>query len=124
MRYTQNGLAIANFSVATSERVKEETRTEWHRIVAFDKLAEICGEYLRKGKLVYLEGRIQTRKWTDKDGVEKFTTEIVAYKMQMLGAKGDSDGEQKQDRPAPPPRQNPQPAPPQEQPRHDDDIPF
>jgi len=122
MRYTPAGLAIANFSLATSEKVKDETRTEWHRIVAFDKLATICGDYLRKGKQIYIEGRIQTRKWTDKEGVERYTTEIVAYQMVMLGAKSD-DGETR-----------PRPSAPSSPPasalgqtadrQYDDDIPF
>jgi single-strand DNA-binding protein len=95
VRYTQDGRAIANFTIATSESWKDkatgETRdkTEWHRIVAFNRLGEICGEYLSKGKQVYIEGRIQTRSW-EKDGITRYTTEIVADKMQMLGSKGDS----------------------------------
>jgi single-strand DNA-binding protein len=93
MRYMPDGTAVANFSVATSEDWKDKTtgekkeRTEWHRIVAFRKLGEICGEYLSKGKLVYIEGRIQTRAWDDKDGNKRYTTEIVASDMQMLGSK-------------------------------------
>ena len=89
VRYTPNGSAVCNVTVATSRARKnkesgEKTEdTEWHRIVFFDKLAEIAGEYLKKGRSVYVEGRLQTRKWTDKDGVEKFTTEIVATEMQM-----------------------------------------
>ena len=93
VRYTPNGSAVCNVTVATS-RVKKNKEsgeksedTEWHRIVFFDKLAEIAGEYLKKGRSVYVEGRLQTRKWTDKDGVEKFTTEIVATEMQMLGSR-------------------------------------
>jgi single-strand DNA-binding protein len=93
MRYMPDGTAVANFSVATSEDWKDKAtgekkeRTEWHRIVAFRKLGEICGEYLAKGKLVYIEGRIQTRAWDDKDGNKRYTTEIVASDMQMLGSK-------------------------------------
>ncbi|MDY6910772.1 MAG: single-stranded DNA-binding protein [Chloroflexota bacterium] len=89
VRYTQDGRVIANFSVATSEEWKDKAtgekkeRTEWHRIVAFGRLGEICGEYLAKGKLVYVEGRLQTRSW-EKDGVTRYTTEIVANSMQML----------------------------------------
>jgi single-strand DNA-binding protein len=93
VRYTPNGSAVCNVTVATS-RVKKNKEsgeksedTEWHRIVFFDKLAEIAGEYLKKGRSVYVEGRLQTRKWTDKDGVEKYTTEIVATEMQMLGSR-------------------------------------
>ena len=92
IRYTPTGTAVANFRLATSEtRVnkegQKETKTEWHRIVTFGKLAEICGEYLSKGKQVYIEGRIQTRNWDDKDGNKKYITEIVANTMQMLGSK-------------------------------------
>lgn len=90
IKYTPSGTAIANFTMATSENYKDkdgqkQERTEWHRIVAFGKLAEICGEYLAKGKQVYIEGRIQTRSWDDKDGNKKYMTEIVANTMQMLG---------------------------------------
>lgn len=97
MRYAASGLAIANFSLATSENRKDkegnkETKTEWHRIVAFGKLAEICGEYLNKGKQIYIEGRIQTNKWEDKEGNTRYTTEIIANTMQMLGSKGDNGG--------------------------------
>lgn len=92
IRYTQDGRAVTNFTIATNEEWKDKNtgekkeRTEWHRIVAFGKLGEICGEYLSKGKLVYLEGRLQTRSW-EQDGVTKYTTEIVATDMQMLEAK-------------------------------------
>lgn len=90
IKYTPSGTAIANFTMATSENYKDkdgqkQERTEWHKIVAFGKLAEICGEYLAKGKQVYIEGRIQTRSWDDKDGNKKYMTEIVANTMQMLG---------------------------------------
>ncbi|MBI5047510.1 MAG: single-stranded DNA-binding protein [Deltaproteobacteria bacterium] len=90
IKYMPSGTAIANFTMATSENYKDkdgqkQERTEWHRIVAFGKLAEICGEYLAKGKQVYIEGRIQTRSWDDKDGNKKYMTEIVANTMQMLG---------------------------------------
>ena len=96
MRYTPDGTAIANFSIATSEEWKDkktgekQERTEWHRIVAFRRLGEICGEYLSKGSQVYIEGRIQTREWQDKDGTKRYTTEIVASQMQMLGNKGET----------------------------------
>ncbi len=95
MRYTQTGTAIANFSIATKEvwRDKEgnkQERTEWHRIVAFARLGEICGQYLAKGRLVFIEGRIQTRDWVDKDGVKRYTTEINASEMKMLESKGAS----------------------------------
>jgi single-strand DNA-binding protein len=93
MRYTQGGTAIANFTIATSESYKDkdgnkQTKTEWHRIVAFGKLAEICGEFLSRGKQVYIEGKIQTRDWEDKEGIKRYTTEIVANQMRMLGGKG------------------------------------
>jgi single-strand DNA-binding protein len=92
MRYTAEGTPVANFSVATTEKYKDKENTEWHRVVAFARLAEICGEYLRKGKQVYVEGRLQTRKWTDKDGHDKYTTEIVASDMRMLGRREDGGG--------------------------------
>ena len=92
MKYTQSGTAVANFSVATTEKWKGhdgqmQEQTEWHRIVAFSRLAEICGEYLSKGSKVYIEGRIQTRSWEDKDGNKRETTEIVASTMKMLSGK-------------------------------------
>ncbi len=96
MRSTQSGSQVANFSIATSRQYtdssgQKQEETEWHRIVAFGRLAEICGQYLRKGKQVYIEGRIQTRSWEDKEtGQKKFMTEIVAEQMQMLGRAGDS----------------------------------
>ena len=97
VRYTQSGTAVATFNVATSERWKGQDgqmqeQTEWHRIVTWSKLAEICGEYLHKGSKVYIEGKIQTRKWQDKDGVERYTTEIVARDMKMLSPKGEGGG--------------------------------
>jgi len=93
VKYLSTGTTVANFRMATTEnrvnRAGEKTTfTEWHRIVAFGKLAEICGEYLNKGKQVYIEGRLQTRSWEDKDGNRKWVTEIVATQMQMLGAPG------------------------------------
>jgi single-strand DNA-binding protein len=92
MRYTQNGTAVANFRVATTETWKKEGEkeelTEWHRVVAFGRLAQICGEYLSKGSKVYIEGRIQTRKWEDRDGNPRYTTEIMAREMKMLSPRG------------------------------------
>jgi single-strand DNA-binding protein len=93
VKYLSNGTTVANFRIATTEnrvnRSGEKTAiTEWHRIVAFGRLAEICGEYLNKGKQVYIEGRIRTRSWEDKEGNKRSTTEIVAARMQMLGAPG------------------------------------
>ncbi len=94
VRYSPNGQAVANVTLATSESWKDKTsgekqeRTEWHRIVFFGRLAEIAGEYLKKGAQIYVEGRLQTRKWQDKDGHDRYTTEIVANDMQMLGSRG------------------------------------
>jgi len=99
VRYSPNGAAIANITVATSEGWKDkqtgeqQERTEWHRVVFFSRLAEIAGEYLRKGSQVYIEGRLQTRKWQDKEGQDRYTTEIVANEMQMLGGRGGSGGQ-------------------------------
>ena len=98
VRYTPSGVAVANFSVATSEEWKDKDsgekreRTEWHRIVAWRRLGEICGEYLSKGRQVYVEGRLQTRSWDDRDGNKKYTTEIVASDIQFLGSRDMSDG--------------------------------
>lgn len=98
VRYTPDGAAIANFSIATSEEWKDKAtgekreRTEWHRIVAFRKLGEICGEYLSKGRQVYIEGRLQTRSW-EKDGVTRYTTEIVASDVQFLGGRDSANSE-------------------------------
>ena len=94
-RSSQGGVAITNFSVATSETWKDKNtgekkeQTEWHSISTFGRLAEICAEYLTKGKQVYIEGRIQTRSWEDKDGKKRYTTEIIANTMQMLGGGGE-----------------------------------
>jgi single-strand DNA-binding protein len=93
IRYLPSGDAVANFSIATTEKWKDkggemQEQTEWHRIAFFGRQAEICGEYLRKGSSVYVEGRLQTRKWTDKDGNERYTTEIRGDRMQMLGGRG------------------------------------
>jgi single-strand DNA-binding protein len=92
-KYTASGSAVTNLSLATSEKWKDKQtgenveKTEWHRVVMFGKLAEIAGEYLRKGSKVYVEGKLQTRKWTDKEGQERYTTEIVANELQMLDSK-------------------------------------
>jgi single-strand DNA-binding protein len=96
VNYMPSGSAVANVSIATTESWKDKNsgekqdRTEWHRVVFFARLAEIVGEYLRKGSQVYVEGRLQTRKWQDKSGQDRYTTEIVASEMQMLGGKGES----------------------------------
>jgi single-strand DNA-binding protein len=98
VRYTAGGTAVASFSLATSEKFKNkngewEEKTEWHNITLWARLAEIAGEYLAKGKTVYIEGRLQTRKWQDKDGKDRYTTEIVGEKMQMLSGKGEGGGQ-------------------------------
>ncbi|WP_291524126.1 single-stranded DNA-binding protein [Acidithiobacillus sp.] len=139
MRYQPSGGAIANFSVATSETFKDkegnkQERTEWHRVVLFGRTAEIAGEYLRKGSMAYVEGRLQTRKWTDKEGQERYTTEIVGDRLQLVGARGGGSGgaasfdEEDQSRPsgggssAGSSRKNEMPPVPAED--FDDDIPF
>ena len=94
IRYTPSGAAVANVTVATSDSWKDkqtgeqQERTEWHRVVFFNRLAEIVGEYLKKGSQIYVEGRLQTRKWQDQGGQDRYTTEIVANEMQMLGSRG------------------------------------
>lgn len=138
VKYSASGSAIANLSVATSDQWKDKQtgekkeQTEWHRVVIFGKLAEVAGEYLRKGSQVYIEGQLRTRKWTDSNGVDKYTTEIFIPQMggvmQMLGGKREDSGQQQ-------PRQQPQRQ--QQQPKKqspqgsnetpmdfDDDIPF
>ena len=98
VRYAQSGSAIANISVATSDSWKDKTtgekqeRTEWHRIVMFNRLGEIAGEYLKKGSKVYIEGKLQTRKWQDQSGQDRYSTEIVADQMQMLDSRGGGMG--------------------------------
>lgn len=98
VRYTPNGAAICNITIATSRNWKDKTsgekveETEWHRVVFYDRLAEIAGEYLKKGRSVYVEGRLKTRKWQDKDGVEKYTTEVIADNMQLLGGRDGAGG--------------------------------
>ena len=143
-KYTQGGSAVTNISVATSERWtdkqtgEQQERTEWHRVVFFGKLAEIAGEYLRKGAQVFIEGRIQTDKWTDQEGVERYTTKIIADELKMLGKREANDNaprQQGQSRQAaggsrPPMRQESAPrreAPPARSTADDfadDDIPF
>ena len=99
VRYTPDGAMVTNFNLATDEQWKDKNgekvqKTEWHRIVTFGKLAEICGNYLVKGKLIFVEGRIQTRSWEDKEGVKRYTTEIVANNMQMLDSKGQNKADE------------------------------
>jgi single-strand DNA-binding protein len=97
-RYATSGSAICNITVATSRQWKDKTsgekkeETEWHRVVFYDRLAEIAGEYLKKGRPVYVEGRLKTRKWQDKEGVDRYTTEIVAEEMQLLGSREGGGG--------------------------------
>ncbi|MBN9205101.1 single-stranded DNA-binding protein [Methylibium petroleiphilum] len=155
VRYTPSGSAVCNISLATTRNWKSKDsgdkveETEWHRVVFYDRLAEIAGEYLKKGRPVYVEGRLKTRKWQDKDGVEKYTTEIIAEQMQLLGgregmgggddgggggySRGDEGGGEAPQRAARPPqrpaasRQAPAPAPQKSATGFDDmddDIPF
>ena len=119
LRYTQNGQAVANFTLATSENWntregQREERTEWHRIVAWGKTAELCAQYLSKGRTVYIEGRIQTREWEDKEGQKRRTTEIVANTVQFLGGPRGAGGG-RDSAPSPDGPQDPPPG---------DDIPF
>ena len=124
LRYTPDGTAVANFSIATSESWKDKStgekkeKTEWHKIVAWRKLGELCGEYLAKGRQVYIEGRLQTRDWQDKDGNKRYTTEVVATEVQFLGSRESSGPRDAYGGPPPsetePPRLDSQ----------DDDIPF
>jgi single-strand DNA-binding protein len=145
VRYMPSGKAVANVTIATSEVWKDrntgekQERTEWHNVAFYSPLAEIVGQYLRKGSLVYVEGRLQTRKWQDKNGQDRYTTEIVANEMKMLGAKGDRDteyypkGGEAETTPAPRPQGEPgtttarppaPSAPPAGDNGFDDDIPF
>ncbi len=128
-RYTPNGSAVTNIRLATTDSWRDrqsgekQEKTEWHRVVFFSRLAEIAGEYLRKGSQVYVEGRLQTRKWQDQGGQDRYTTEIVANEMQMLGGRSEGMGE-----PAAASggfRDKPQAAAPAVEPDfQDDDIPF
>jgi len=131
IRYTANGGAVANISVATNESWRDKAtgeaqeRTEWHRIVMFGKLAEIAQQYLKKGSQAYFEGRIQTRKWQDQSGNDRYSTEIVANEMQMLGGRGGGGGGAPMDSGGQS-QSKPQPAAPETAPMDDgfDDIPF
>jgi len=151
VRYAPSGSAICNITLATSRNWKDKTsgerqeETEWHRVVFFDRMAEVAGEYLKKGKSVYIEGRLKTRKWTDKEGVDKYTTEVMADRMEMLGSReggGGSGGDEgygeqaapraeaprrsapPQRAPAPAPRAAPAPKTSTGFDDMDDDIPF
>ncbi len=132
-RYTPGNVAVTHIRIATSETWRDratgenQERTEWHRVVLFAKLGEIAAEYLRKGSKVYIEGRIQTRKWQGQDGQDRYTTEIVADQMQMLDARAGGavpfEGEAEPSPPTRAPRAAPS-APPAMDPGFDDDIPF
>lgn len=127
VRYSGDGKAIASISVATAESWKDrntgenQERTEWHRVVMFNRLGEIAGEYLRKGSQVYIEGKLQTRKWQDNNGQDRYTTEIVAHEMQMLGGGRSNDNQTANGQNTAPRQQQSQPAPSND---FDDDIPF
>lgn len=129
-RYMPNGDAVCNFSIATSESWKDQSgqkkeRTEWHAITLYRKLAEIAAKYLQKGSLVYLEGKIQSRKYTGKDGIERTAYEIVCSEMKMLGGKAEGgEGQHNPPPPPPPPQARQQPAAPVPQDDIDDDLPF
>jgi single-strand DNA-binding protein len=127
IRYMPNGNAVANLTLATTESWKDkqtgdqQEKTEWHRIVMFRRLAEIAGEYLKKGSQIYIEGKLQTRKWQDNSGNDRYTTEIVASEMQMLGGRGGSGGSAGfQDKPSQERSSVAETAPAE----FDDDIPF
>lgn len=139
VRYAPSGSAICNITLATSRQWKDKTsgerqeETEWHRVVFFDRMAEVAGEYLKKGKSVYIEGRLKTRKWTDKEGVDKYTTEVMADRMEMLGSReggggGGGDETAAAPRSAPAPRPAPVSKPAAKSATGfedmDDDIPF
>lgn len=133
VRYTASGAAVANARIATSETWKDkqtgerQDRTEWHNVVFFQRRAEIVGEYLKKGSKIYVEGRLQTRKWQDKSGNDRYTTEVVADEMRMLDSRGGGGGRDNFDQSPPPQRQGGQGggqgAPPAGE-DFDDDIPF
>jgi single-strand DNA-binding protein len=130
IRYMPSGDALANIAVATSYKTKNRDTgeakeyTEWHRISFFGRLAEIVGQYLKKGSSVYLEGRLQTRKYTDKDGVEKYATDIIAENLQMLGSPQQRDEGEQESAPAPRQASRPAPRPAPNFADMDDDIPF
>jgi len=124
VRYTPDGTAVANFSIATSDEWTDKAtgekkeRTEWHRVVAWRKLGEICGEYLSKGRQVYVEGKLQTRSW-EKDGVTRYSTEIIASDVQFLGGRNATDSYRSSETAPSQGYEGPQLTD-----RHDDDIPF
>ena len=139
LRFMSNGKAVANFTVATSEQWKDQQgqkqeRVEWHRMVAYDKLAEIIGQYVKKGSKLYLEGKLQTREWTDQQGQKKYTTEIIVSEMQMLDGKPQQGNQQPQVQQQAQRQQAPQnngyqqarsqPVQQQDAPQFDDDLPW
>lgn len=123
LRYMPNGDAVANLSLATTETWKDKSsgdrqeKTEWHRVTMYKRLAEIAGQYLKKGSQIYIEGRLETRKWTDKEGKERYTTEIIAHEMKMLGGGGQKNE-------SPPRGETTKPQTQSAPPDMDDDIPF
>ena len=127
-RYSPDGAAICNVSIATTSQWKDKAsgerkeETEWHRVTFYGRLAEIAGEYLKKGRSVYVEGRLKTRKYKDKEGIEKYATDIIADQMQMLGGKGEGDSESRQPTQQAAPRQSAKTAPNFDD--MSDDIPF
>jgi single-strand DNA-binding protein len=136
-RYMPSGKAVTNIRIATSESWKDkqtgdqQERTEWHSIVMYDRLGEIAAEYLRKGSQVYIEGKLRTRKWQDKEGKDRYTTEVVANEMQMLGSRGGGGGGSgggggggESRAPRPPVGEERTAAPPAQEGEFDDDIPF
>lgn len=129
LRYAPSGTAICNISLATTSAWKDKStgerkeETEWHRVVFYDKLAEVVAKYAKKGKPLYIEGRLKTRKWQDKDGKDVYTTEVIADNMQLLGGRDDSGDSAGAPAPAPAPRPAPAPSPKGNFP-DDDDIPF
>ena len=129
-KFMPSGGAVTNVSIATSESWKDKTtgepkeKTEWHRVVFFNRLAEIAGEYLKKGSKVYVEGSLRTRKWQDQGGQDRYTTEIVASEMQMLDSRGDDQGGQQTRAPQQPAQQQPAQQPAQGADNFDGDIPF
>ena len=125
MKYTPSGTAVASFSIATNYSVKDgdgnyTDKTDWHNIVVFGRRAEFAGEYLSKGRLVYIEGRIQTRSWEDQNGNKRYITEIVSSDVQLLGSKGDNSTKETEE---PPSETEPKDAPVQDE-EESDDLPF
>ena len=129
IKYSQSGKPVANLSIATSESWKDkntgenQVKTEWHRIVAWDKLADIIGKYVTKGSQIYIEGKLQTRKWQDQNGIDRYTTEVVASTMQMLGSKNDG-GQPSQPRSQPQQQRQPSSHENNFEDEFDDEIPF